>query len=178
MLPESLQDAPRVYQGVRVDVYAVELTGRDGQSIQRDLVVHPGAVVILPLLDRDQVVMIRNHRYAVDEELWELPAGTLDPDESPEVCAGRELIEETGYRAGQIEALTRFYSAPGFCTELLHGFVARDLEQVGQDLEATERIIVQVLPWNRTMRMIRDGEIRDAKTIAMLLYHHAFVREE
>jgi len=177
MLPQSLQDAPRIYQGARVNVHQVQLTGRAGQTVQRDLIVHPGAVVILPLLGDDQLALIRNHRYAVGSEIWELPAGTREDEEAPERCAARELTEETGYKAGRLKQLAVFYSAPGFCTEKLFAFAAYDLEQVGQKLEATEKITVEVLDWKKAIQMIRNNEICDAKTMATLLYYHAFERD-
>ena len=174
MLPESLKDAQRVLQAAKFDVYQTELADRDGQSYAKQFVVHNGAVVILPLLDDDRVVMIRNKRPAVDQTLWELPAGTLEVDEDPADCAGRELIEETGYEAGSIEPMCDFFSTPGFCTERMWVFVARELTHVGQQLEATEQITVEVLPRQETMQMMRDGEIMDAKTMTALLYYDAF----
>ena len=161
-------------QAAKFDVYQTELADRDGQSYAKQFVVHNGAVVILPLLDDDRVVMIRNKRPAVDQTLWELPAGTLEVDEDPADCAGRELIEETGYEAGSIEPMCDFFSTPGFCTERMWVFVARELTHVGQQLEATEQITVEVLPRQETMQMMRDGEIMDAKTMTALLYYDAF----
>lgn len=166
----------KLVQGSRFDVYQLDLPARTpGKPAQtRELIVHPGAVVILPILD-DKIVMIRNKRWAVNETLWELPAGTLEPPELPLVCAGRELIEETGYEAKSIEPLLDFYSCPGFCTELLYCFIARDLKQVGQRLEETEDIVVEPLPVNRVLDMVRSNEIRDGKSIAAILHYHTFV---
>lgn len=157
---------------MRFDVHAVAVAGR-----RREAVVHPGAAVILPLFDDGSVAMIRNVRFAVDETLWELPAGTLEPDEDPAVCAARELTEETGYRAERIDKLTEFYSSPGICTERMHAYLARGLTHVGQDLDATEQIEVEVIAWDRTMQMVQAGEVRDGKTIAALLYWHTFGKD-
>ena len=137
-----------------------------GGTAQRELVVHPGAAVILPLTGDGGVVMIRNYRFAVGRELWELPAGTLEPPELPADCAARELREETGYQAGRIEPLGQYYSSPGFCTELVHAFVAEDLTHVGQELDAGERIRVERVEVRRVEEMMRGGEIADAKSIA------------
>jgi ADP-ribose pyrophosphatase len=104
--------------------------------------VHPGAVVVLPLLDADTIVMIRNFRPSVGATLLELPAGTLEADEPAEACAGRELIEETGYRAGRIEPLVDFYTSPGVLSERMFAFVARELSHVGQQLDEGEEIEV------------------------------------
>jgi len=165
-----------VFQGVRFDVATMQIPGNDGKSHRREVVVHPGAVVILPLLADQQVAMIRNERFAVDLTLWELPAGTLEPDEDPADCAGREVVEETGYQAAKITKLTDFYTSPGICTERMWAYLAEDLTHVGQDLDESERITVEVLPLNQTMQMIEAGDIRDGKTIATLLYYKQFGR--
>jgi ADP-ribose pyrophosphatase len=174
-MSESLRDAPCVFHGVRFDVHAVELPGRDGRKHRREAVVHPGAVVILPLLDPQTVILIRNERFAVGQTLWELPAGTLEAaPETPLTCAHRELIEETGYQAANLTKLTAFYASPGILTELMHAFVATDLTPVGQDLDESEQISVHPKPWSEVLELVRTGEIRDAKTIATLLYYRTF----
>jgi ADP-ribose pyrophosphatase len=142
--------------------------------VQRDAVVAADSVVIVPLADRRQIVMIRNERFIAGQSLWELPAGTLEAGEQPAACAARELIEETGYRAGELHALTQFYPSPGLCTEFMHAFVARDLEQVGQNLDENERIEVEIVTWRRALQMMRDGTIRDGKTLAALLFYRTF----
>ncbi|MEM9646812.1 MAG: NUDIX hydrolase, partial [Planctomycetota bacterium] len=116
----------RLLAGNRFDVHAMELIGDDGKTYTREVVRHPGAVVILPLLDEDHVVMIQNHRPTIDRTLLELPAGTREPDEAPETTAHRELTEETGFQAKSMVFVQTFYSAPGICDELMHLFVARD----------------------------------------------------
>lgn len=156
-----------VFSGRRIELRVVEL-GQGGSHVQRELIVHPGSAVILALTAANEAVMIRNRRFAVEAELWELPAGTLEPPERPEVCAARELAEETGYQAENIEPLGRFYSSPGFCTELIHAFLATDLSAVGQRLDAGEEIRVELLPIGTVRRMIREGEIIDGKTLAAL----------
>jgi ADP-ribose pyrophosphatase len=173
-MANTIEKRTRLFDGVKFSVDKVELTTRDGQRVAREAVVHPGAVVVLPILDDGRVVMIRNHRFVVGEELYELCAGTLEPNEDPTDCAGRELIEETGYEAGSIEPLCGFYTSPGFCNERIYAFVARDLKHVGQQLEATENIIVEPLPPTDVLAMTKDGRIRDGKTIATLLYHTTF----
>ena len=140
----------------------------DALPIVRDVVVHPGAVVILPILEAGRIVMIRNIRQAAGERLWELPAGTREPGEPELETAGRELIEETGYRAGSIEPLAEFFTSPGILSELMHAFVATDLTYVGQQLEHGERIDVEPVEADRLRRMMRDGVIRDGKTLAVL----------
>jgi ADP-ribose pyrophosphatase len=141
------------------------------------LVVHPGAVLILPLLADGQVVLIRNYRYSADAELLELPAGTLEPPEAPVACAARELEEETGYRAGRLEPLCAFYTTPGFTNEFMHAFVATDLTPTAQRLEATEQIRVEIMPLDAALEASVDGRIVDAKTIAALqVYYYRVAR--
>lgn len=180
MIPQHPQivESRFVFRGRRIEVHSVSLQGTDGSRIERELIVHPGAVVVLPLLDDQHVVMIRNDRFAVNAKLWELPAGTLEPaPETPESCAHRELIEEAGYRAGKVQKLTEFYTTPGFCTELMHAYLATDLTHVGQELEENELIEVEVLPYKRVREMMRQGEIKDGKSLATLLHYDAFVRQ-
>lgn len=140
----------------------------DGSPIVRQVVVHPGAVVILPLIDEPRIIMIHNFRYSVEEELLELPAGTIDPGEHPDVTAARELEEETGYRAARIAPLVRFYSSPGITNERMHAYVATDLRHVGARPEETERIRVEIFPLDTVRDLLRHGRIRDGKTIATL----------
>lgn len=178
MTPPALANAPCVHRGIRFDVHRVELAGADGGTHARDIIVHPGSVLIVPVLDRDRVVLIRNHRISAGATLWELPAGTLEPPgEDPLVCAQREIIEETGYRAEKMTPLPGFFACPGLSTEWMHVFLAQGLTPVGQDLDATEQITPHVVTVEEAKEMIRGGTIQDAKTIAGLLYYDTFVRK-
>ncbi len=143
--------------GLRVDT---------GEVVQRDLVEFPGAVVVVPVRGDGAVVFIRNQRFAVDEELLELPAGMLERDEDPAAAAARELTEETGYTAGRVERLGGFYSCPGATNEYLHVFLATELRDGRQSLEPHERIRLQVVPPGKVGGMIASGELHDAKSIA------------
>lgn len=147
-----------------------------GREHVYEIIVHPGAAVVLPVLDDGRLVLIANFRLAVDEELIELPAGTLDPHEPPELCAKRELAEETGYRAGRIEPLATFYSTPGILNERMYAFLATDLTPGERALEASERIRVTPMTHGEAMQAICDGRIKDAKTMVALLYYDRFVR--
>lgn len=139
-----------------------------GPDVVRDVVVHPGAVVILPVLDDGRIVLIRNYRYTVERELLELPAGTCEADESPIETARRELIEETGYRATHLAPLMTFLTSPGILTETMHAFMATGLEHVGQNLEDGEQISVEVMAEQDLRQMIRECRFGDGKTIAVL----------
>jgi len=176
MAEDLRSENPVLFQGARFTVRGVSLAKRSGGAMTREVVQPADAVVVLPMLDADTVVLIRNERFAVGQTLWELPAGTLEAGEDPALCAGRELLEETGYEASEISRLIEFYPTPGFCTELLTAFLARELVFKGQDLDETERITTEAVPLNESIQMVRDNRIRDGKTIATLLYYQTFLR--
>jgi ADP-ribose pyrophosphatase len=141
----------------------------DGLSVPRQVVLHPGAVVIVPLVDDDRVCLIRNERVAVRKTLVELPAGTLEPPEPPSVTAPRELKEETGYIAASWLELPGFFMSPGILCERMHVFVAQQLTPGDPQREAGEMIDNLIVAWDEALAMIDRGEIEDAKTIAALL---------
>jgi ADP-ribose pyrophosphatase len=151
-----------LYKGPRFEVKRID---------NWDVVEHPGAVVILPLLDPHTLAMIKNRRRAVGEVLWELPAGTLEVSELPLICAKRELEEETGFKAKTIRPLLEFYTSPGFCNEKMYAFVAEDLSPGKPQLEAHEEISVEKIKWTDALEMIRKNQIVDAKTLLTLLYY-------
>ena len=165
-----------LFRSQRFTVVRESQTTPDGREIARDIVRHPGAVAILPLLDDGRVCLIQNHRLSVGQTLIELPAGTLEPGEDPAAAAARELTEETGYRAGRIELLAVFYMSPGILDEKMHVYVATGLTAGAQKLEPGESIVPLRASWNAVLTMLRDGRIQDAKTMAALLYYHAFCR--
>jgi ADP-ribose pyrophosphatase len=158
----------RIWTGERFYLDAVEVPLRGGGTKKKDMLGHPGAVALVPVLDDGRIVLIQNRRFAVAETLWEIPAGTLEPGEDPHDCAARELVEETGYRAAKLEPLAEFYTAPGFCNERMHVYVATGLEEVGQNLEPSEQITVHVLAEKDVRERLRDGTIQDGKTMASL----------
>lgn len=166
------------YDGRLFKVQVLSWQDESGRAIQREVVRHPGAVLIVPVLDANTVVMIRNWRVAVDEQLWEFPAGKLEPGEPPEAAAPRELEEETGYRADRIRKLGEFYTSPGFTNELMHVFVAEGLTSFAQRLEAGEQIEVAHVALDEAMAMIHDGRLRDGKSIAgLLMWRNSLERE-
>lgn len=140
----------------------------DGTTVERDVVVHPGAVVILPLLADGRIVMIRNFRYTIGRELLELPAGTREPNEEPLETARRELVEETGFRAEVVRPFLEFHTSPGVLTERMHAFIAEGLTAVGQRLEPGERIVVEPLSRGEVRRRLLSGGIEDGKSLAVL----------
>ncbi len=177
MLPSTNQPSECVYRGVRFDVHGVDLPGHEGGVVRREAVVAAEAVVILPMLDVQTVVLIRNERFAVGQTLWELPAGTIEPGEQPAACAKRELIEESGYEAQRLEKLVAFYPSPGICTERMHAYVAYQLCHVGQRLDPNERITVEAVSLQQSIQMVKDNTIQDGKTIATLLYYQVFLAQ-
>lgn len=158
-----------VYTGRRVSVAVDTFTAPDGTTIRRDCILHPGAVVILPVLDAGRVVLLRNNRWVVGETLWEVPAGTREPDEPLEECAKRELREETGYTAAKWTPLGFLYASPGVMNEKLHLFIAEDLTPGEMAPEADEELEPVTVPLAEAIRMCLAGEIKDAKTITALL---------
>ena len=163
MTEETLLTTKR-FHVARVDR---ELPG--GQTISREVIRHPGSVVIVPILDDDRICLIRNYRVAAGRSLVELPAGTLEENEDPAICAARELTEETGYQSSRIEPRGGFYAAPGILDEYMHLFVAHDLTPGPPARELGEEIENLIVSREDAIQMIRDGTICDAKTIVGLL---------
>jgi ADP-ribose pyrophosphatase len=158
-----------VHTGRKIQVAVEEVVRPDGQTVKRDVVLHPGAVAILPMVDAGHVCLLRNNRPVVGAVLWEVPAGTLEPGEPIEQAAVRELAEETGYRAGRWRKLTDFYPSPGVLNERTHLFVAEDLTPGPAAPEPGEELQPQVVPWAQAVGWALDGTIRDAKTLVALL---------
>jgi ADP-ribose pyrophosphatase len=183
-MPYRLVEKQVIYNGkkVRVEVHHFEDPDDVTKRAHREVCVHPGAVVVLALLNdvadrgREKVLLIRNRRHAVGRTLVELPAGTLEKNEDPINCAGRELLEETGYLAGRLKSIGSFYSSPGILTETMYAYAAYDLEPQLQALEEGEEIELMPVPLDEAIDMIRTGDIQDAKTIAALLMFERFHR--
>jgi len=158
-----------IHQGRKIKVLLDTSLGIDGREIRRDVIKHPGAVVILPVIDKDHICLLRNYRFVIGETLWEVPAGTLEPGEPIELAASRELLEETGYTAATWHYLGFLYASPGVLDEKLHLFVAENLTAGPPQPEADEQLEPVTVTWDDAMKMIFDGTIKDAKTITSLL---------
>jgi ADP-ribose pyrophosphatase len=158
-----------IYRGRKIQVALETGIAADGRPFQRDIILHPGAVVVLPMVAADRVCLLRNHRPNVDATLIELPAGTLEPGEDPAVAAPRELAEETGYRAARWQKLTAFYPSPGVLSEMLHLYVAEVLTPGPMALEADEQLEPFIVDWATAVGWALDGTITDAKTLVALL---------
>lgn len=154
-----------IHEGIKFRLETVRFEGPGGRPIEREVVRHPGSVILVPVLDSDSVVMIRIRRLSLDRVLLEFPAGTLTPGEDPHVCATRELSEETGYRAATLEPVGRFYPATGMSDDLMHVYVARGLSPGEADLEDDEFIEPEVVPVREIDAMIASGTLVDGKSI-------------
>ncbi|MDR0326784.1 MAG: NUDIX hydrolase [Planctomycetaceae bacterium] len=149
------------------------ITNKNGTQLERQVVIHPGAVVILPILSDGRIVLIRQGRVAVDEDgLIELPAGTMEPGEEPLVTARRELMEETGYRAAELVPALKFYTSPGFVKEEMRLFIATNLTAGPTALDDDEKIEPLLVGLPQAMDMVLSGVIRDAKTIIGILWYN------
>jgi ADP-ribose diphosphatase len=169
-----LIEKQEIFAGKKIRFEIHRLEDEKGNIRKREVCVHNGAVVILPILPDGRIVLIQNRRYSIGQTLIELPAGTLEKGEEPIRCAGRELQEETGYQAGRLEPIGQFFSSPGVLTEKLYAFAAYDLMKGTPQLEEGEEIEAIPTPLGKAIDMIGDGEICDAKTIATLLMYERF----
>jgi ADP-ribose pyrophosphatase len=141
----------------------------NGRRANLDIIQHPGAAAMLPVTDKGLVLLLKQYRHAAGGFLWEIPAGTLNPDESPQQCAYREIEEETGYRAEKMEKLAVITPVPGYSTEKIHIFLATGLTASTQNLDQDEVLTVHAFSQNQVWAMLEKGEITDAKTICALL---------
>jgi 8-oxo-dGTP pyrophosphatase MutT (NUDIX family) len=161
-----------VFEGTVITVANGHFEAPDGQRFDRDLVHHPGAVVVVPMVDDETVLLVRQYRAAVEAEVLEMPAGKRDvADEPPDITAMRELAEEVGRRAGRLELLANFYNSPGFSDELTWLYLARDLSVVADDRQGIEEqsMTLEEIKLADVDRLMASGEITDAKTIIGLL---------
>jgi len=167
---EQTLSAETIYRGKLLTIRKDRVRLENGRESVREVVVHPGAVAIVPLLPDGRVLLVRQYRYAAGRALLEIPAGTLDqPGESPAAAAARELGEETGYTATDYRELTAFFTAPGFCTEKITVYLATGLTPGAQNQMEDEDIALEIVPLSTVPTLIANGDIADAKTISGLL---------
>jgi ADP-ribose pyrophosphatase len=166
---EQRIDTKDIYEGRIIKVRVDTVKMPNDRETSREVVEHAAAVVLVPIDDEDNVILVRQYRYAAGRTLLEAPAGIVEPSESPGDCAQRELQEEIGYRANTMRPLGGFWSSPGFCTEYMYAFLAKGLVPSKLDADDDESINVEKFPLSAIPRLIRVGEIEDAKTIAALL---------
>jgi ADP-ribose diphosphatase len=165
----KLKQSRILYKGKVFDLKVDDIEYNSGNKSIREVAVHPGGVVIIPVTAENKLVMVSQFRYPLQKSLLEFPAGKLEKDEDPPDCAVRELKEETGYTPGNISKLGEIYTAPGYCTELLHIYVAKDLKKGNHNREEGETgMLIYQLTMDEIEEKIKFGEITDAKTICSI----------
>jgi ADP-ribose pyrophosphatase len=166
--PNAEESRRIVFRGLKIDLALQSVELADGSRVEREVVVHRGAVALVPIVDREHICLIKNHRYAVGKTLLEVPAGTIDPGENPAQTAERELAEETGFRAGRIRQVREWYVSPGVMTERMYLFLCEDLRAGPPGHQPDERLETVIVPWSEALAMVDDGRIEDAKTMIAL----------
>ncbi len=168
-------DAEEIYKGRVFTLRRERVRLPEGKVASLDIVAHPGGVAILPVDDNGQVLMIRQYRHAIRSYLLELPAGTLEKNEDPALCAQRELREETGMAARSLRKLGAVFLAPGYSSEKLHIFLATGLYPASLPGDADEVIVLEPIPLAEALRMAETGEIQDAKSLAAFFLGRLFL---
>lgn len=158
-----------IFKGRVLNISLETITLPNGNDVDLEIIRHPGGACALPLHDDGDVSLVRQYRHPAGDILWEIPAGRIEDGEDPEYCAGRELREEAGFTAGKMEKLAEFLTTPGFCSEVLHVYLASELTSCGQNLDNDECLDVVKLPFTDALNMVFSGEIRDSKTMLALL---------
>lgn len=169
MQPEEQIASREIYDGRIINVRVDDILMRNGNTSVREVVDHANAVVICPVDDEGNVHLVRQYRYAAKQMLLECPAGLVEENEDPDDCAQRELSEEIGFASRNLRILGGFWSSPGFCTEFMYAYLAKDLVPRRLQADDDEDIQVEKVPLSRIPQLIRLGEIQDAKSIAVLL---------
>jgi len=165
-----------LYQGKVFSLQRDTVIEPGGVQVERDIIEHPGSVVVLPIFKDGRILLIRQYRHSVGEFLWELVAGRKEPDESPAAAARRELIEETGYTAARLRKLMRIVPTPGFVNEWMWIFAAEGLTEGEAQPEEDEKITPRIFTLKQAEKMIERGTLHDAKSICGILYYAWFLR--
>lgn len=164
----KLNETKTIYEGKVFTLAADNITLPNGVTTDIDIIRHPGASAMVPMLNKNTVLLVKQYRYAAGGFIWEIPAGTLNPGESPIECAKRELVEETGYSADKLEKLTEIVPVPGYSDERIHLYLATGLVKAVQNLDRDEMLDVHEVKIEAALEMIAKGEIIDSKTISGL----------
>ncbi|MDD4570280.1 MAG: NUDIX hydrolase [Tepidanaerobacteraceae bacterium] len=166
---ETTLSTKNVFSGRVINLRLDEVKLPNGKKSTREIVEHPGAIAVVAINRNSEIMMVKQYRKAVEKELLEIPAGKLEKDESKEICAKRELMEETGYYPGDLKYMTSFYTSPGFSNEIIHLFLAKKLVKKSKKADYDEYLQLVRIPFQEAIRKIHDGEIIDGKTIVGLL---------
>ncbi|VEF47900.1 MutT/NUDIX family protein [Bacillus freudenreichii] len=161
-----------IFDGKIISVQVDEVELPDGKRSSREIVRHPGAVALIPLTNEKKIVMVEQYRKPLERSLIEIPAGKLEPGEEPAVTAERELEEETGYRAGKMEYITSFYTSPGFANEIIHIYLATELEALDNPADGDEDEFVELveISLEEALECMKNERIYDAKTVFAIQY--------
>lgn len=161
-----------IFKGKVFNIKVDEIIYNSGNKGVREVIVHPGGAVVVPIAESGKIILVKQYRYPFGEHLFELPAGKLEPNENPLVCASRELIEETGYTSKNLTQLGKIYTSPGFCSEILYIYLAENLIEGNHNREEGEEGM-EVFEFNlmELNQMISDGKIVDAKTISGIHFY-------
>ena len=169
MMEEPALTRRIIFRGRKIDLALQQVALRDGTTAEREVVLHRGAVALVPMVDADHVCLVKNHRYSIGQTLLEVPAGTIDPGESPDQTAERELQEETGFQAGRLRRIRQWYVSPGVMNEQMYLYLCEDLRPGPARHELDEQLEVVIVPWDEALAMAEDGRIADAKTLLALM---------
>lgn len=169
-LSEKIINEKHIYKGSYLDITNVDVLLPDGNRGNRDIIKHPGATAIIAFLDHENIILVEQFRIAFDKTLLEIPAGKLNKDEDITLCAKRELEEETGYVAKNMEYLGKIAMSPGFCDQIIYLYKATNLIYKGKNEDDDEFTEVKIFNINKVKEMIKSGEIIDSKTISILSY--------
>jgi ADP-ribose pyrophosphatase len=167
-LKELFVSTERIYEGKIINLRRDKVCLPNGKEAAREVVEHPGAVAIVPVLPDGRILMVRQFRHPVGQVLLEIPAGKLDAGEDPDACAARELEEETGYRAGRLQRRASIFTGPGFTNEIIHMYVATELVKTAVNPDEDEFLEITAYRQQELRRMVSEGIICDAKTITGL----------
>jgi len=171
----TILSSTTVYEGPVFGIRRDEVIEPSGVRTTREVITHPGSVVVLPVLPDGRILLIQQYRHATRQYLWELVAGRMDPGETPKVAAGRELIEETGYRAKRLRVFLDVFPTPGFLEERMFILLAEGLTEGEAEPEEDEKILSRAYNRKQLEGMIRGGKLRDAKSIAGILFYFRFL---
>jgi ADP-ribose pyrophosphatase len=169
MMKFSLLASEIIHQGRAITLRVDNLRSPDGRDVRYDVIVHHGSVILVPVDENGKIYFVRQYRHAAGQDMLELPAGTIEPGESAEACAAREIREETGMEAASIREIGSFYLAPGYSTEFMHVFMATGLKHNPLEADLDEFLSLETLTVSEALAQAESGQLPDAKSLAALL---------